>query len=121
VTAFGSLAISQCGDPACSGTAALTNQVVVFTLTANPGLEKTMNTLIQAPPFVVPVFVNGDNQNPGNGDLDTIVVITDVTGMGLTVKLVLRDQGGNTVPLTSNTLTIAPNGTSAVSLASLLP
>ena len=121
VTAFGSLTISRCTDQACAATAALTSEVVVFAVTANPGLEKTMNVFLQGPPFTFPVFVNGDNANPGNGDLDTIVVITDLTGSGLTVNLSLRDQGGNPIALTPNTVVIPANGTGAASLTKLLP
>jgi hypothetical protein len=121
VVAFGSLLISQCSNQACSATAPLTTEVVVFTVTANPGLEKTMTALLQGPPFVVPVIVNSDNVNPGSGDLNTIVVITDLTGNGLTVSLAVRDQGGNPVQLTSSTVAIPANGTAAVSLANLLP
>jgi len=121
VVAFGSLSLSRCPDQACAAPLPLTNEVVVLSVTANPGLEKTMNAFLQGPPFVVPVFVNGDNGNQGSGDLNTIVVVTDVTGGGLTLRLSLRDQAGNPVALTSSTVAIPPNGTAAVSLANLLP
>ena len=120
VTAFGSLRLSRCTNPACTTTEPLVDQVVVSAVTANPGLEKTITVFVQAPPFALPVFVNSEKGNPGNGDLDTLIVMTDVTGGGLTVSLALYDQNGALVSLIPNTVVIPANGTAAVSLANLL-
>jgi hypothetical protein len=90
-----------------------------FALIANPGLEKTVT--IQIPPYTFPVVVNADLDDQGNnGNLDTVVVLTNVSGAPLSVRLTLLDASGTAIPLTNPVLGLALDQTVAVPLTSLL-
>jgi hypothetical protein len=65
--------------------------------------------------------VNADLDDQGNhGNLDTLLVLTNVSGGPLSVRLTLLDADGTPVPLSTQLLGLAVNQTVAVSLASLL-
>jgi hypothetical protein len=90
-----------------------------FATIANPGGEKAIT--MQIPPYTFPVVVRTDLDDQGNpGNLNTLVVLTNVSGAVLTVRLTLLDAGGTPVPLTTPLLVLSLDQTVAVSLASLL-
>jgi hypothetical protein len=100
----------------------LPNRLVGIALVANPGLEKTM--VQQLPPFTVPVIVDVEFDDSSNGprilnkNLDTTVVLTNVSSTPLTVTLTLRDGDGNDIG--SVDVQIPGNGTRALSLVDAL-
>jgi hypothetical protein len=97
----------------------LPNRLVGIAVVSNPGLEKTM--VQQIPPFTVPVIVDVefDDSSTGprilNKNLETTVVLTNVSTTPLTVTLTLRDGDGNEIG--SVDVQIPGNGTRALSLA----
>lgn len=119
VTAFGSLKIDGCTDVACTGTFGLAAEFNGVSVTANSGLEKTIT--LQIPPFTFPVVVNTDTSSPGSGDLDTRLVLVNVSGSSQTIKLILRDLDGNLVALTTDHFTVDTNHTLNLLLSNLLP
>lgn len=119
VTVFGSLKIVGCTDGGCTSTFGLTTEFNGVSVVTNPGLEKTIT--LQIPPFTFPVFVNTDTSSPGNGDLDTRLILVNVSGSSQTIKLTLRDSDGNLVTLTTDHFTVDANHTFTVLLSSLLP
>jgi len=119
VSVFGSLTIAKCTDGMCTGTTGLTTEFNGLSITANSGLEKTIT--VQIPPFTFPVFVNKETESPGNGDLDTLLVLVNVSGSSQKIKLTLLDLNGNPVALTTDTFTVDANHTFTLSLSSLLP
>lgn len=119
VSVFGSLTIARCTDVACTGTTGLTTEFNGVSVTTNPGLEKTIT--FQIPPFTFPVFVNKETDSPGGGDLDTLLVLVNVSGSSQTIKLTLLDVDGNPVTLTTGIFTVDANHTLSLSLSSLLP
>jgi hypothetical protein len=96
----------------------LPNRLVGIAVVSNPGLEKTM--VQQIPPFTVPVIVDVEFEDSSNGprilnkNLDTTVVLTNVSSAPLTVTLTLRDGDGNEIG--SVNVQIPGNGTRALSL-----
>jgi hypothetical protein len=113
-TALGSLTVTN-----ANGSPLNTGDVVGLALIANPGMEKAVAP--QLPPYTVPVFVDVDTDDGDhvvNSRFDTTVLLTNTTGSPLPVLLTVRDAGG--VTLGSKTLTIAAQGTVAVTLSSLL-
>jgi hypothetical protein len=96
----------------------LPNRLVGIALVSNPGLEKNM--VQQIPPFTVPVILDvefDDSSNRPrilNKNLDTTVVLTNVSSAPLTVTLTLRDGDGNEIG--SVNVQIPGNGTRALSL-----
>lgn len=119
VTAFGSLKIDGCTDVTCTSTFGLTTQFNGVSIVANPGSEKAVTQ--QIPPFWFPVFVNKEKDSPGDGDLDTRLVLVNVSGSSQTIKLTLRDLNGNIVTLTTNVFTVDANHTLNLLLSDLLP
>jgi hypothetical protein len=119
VSVFGSLTIAKCSDVACTDTIGLTSEFNGIVLIANPGLEKTIT--FQVPPFTFPVFVNKETDSPGGGDLDTRLVLVNVSGGSQTIKLTLRDLDGNPVALTTDIFTVETNHTLNLLLSNLLP
>jgi hypothetical protein len=97
----------------------LPNRLVGIAVVSNPGLEKTM--VQQIPPFTVPVIVDVEFEDSSNGprilnkNLDTTVVLTNVSTTPLTVTLTLRDGDGNEIG--SVEVQIPGSGTRALSLA----
>ena len=114
VTAQGTIAI-------IAATGALTDQVVVTTLLANSGLEKTVVQQAPLPGalFVLPFFVDKDRDTPNPGDLDTTVVIANTTAASVSVIVTVRDPDG-TVLATSPTITIPARGMRSLQLSGLL-
>ena len=96
----------------------LPNRLVGIAVVSNPGLEKTM--VQQIPPFTVPVILDVEFDDSSNGprilnkNLDTSVVLTNVSTTPLTVTLTLRDGDGNEIG--SVDVQIPGNGTRALSL-----
>lgn len=119
VSAFGSLTIAKCTDVACTGTTGLTTEFNGIAVTANRGLEKIIT--FQIPPFTFPVFVNKEKDDPGDSDLDTILVLVNVSGSSQEIKLTLRDVDGNPVTLTTGIFTVDANHTLNLFLSNLLP
>ena len=113
-TAFGSVQIT--GAPAL---VVSPPSLVGFMVLANPGHEKTISVPI--PPYTFPVAVNTNTDDPGNdNNLDTLVVVTNVSGAAVVLTFTVRDANGMT--LTTVTFpSLANNNTLAVSIASLLP
>jgi hypothetical protein len=97
----------------------LPNRLVGIAVVSNPGLEKTM--VQQIPPFTVPVILDVEFDDSSNGprilnkNLDTNVVLTNVSTTPLTATLTLRDGDGNEIG--SVDVQIPGNGTRALSLA----
>lgn len=97
----------------------LPNRLVGIVVVSNPGLEKTM--VQQIPPFTVPVIIDVEFEDSSNGprilnkNLDTTVVLTNVSTTPLTVTLTLRDGDGKEIG--SVEVQIPGNGTRALSLA----
>ncbi len=114
-TAFGSLTLT--GSPTLVTSPPT---LVGFAVIANPGLEKTIT--VQIPPYTFPVAVNTNTDDKENdNNLDTLVVLTNVSAGSETVVFTLRDPSGTPITLTPNTFVVAANNTLAVSVASLLP
>ena len=118
-TVLGSVTITKVGAPA------LTTELVGFAVIANPGLEKAITQ--QLPPFTLPVFVDGDQDDSGgtgkkpflNRRFDTTLVLTNTSGAELVIRITLREADGD--PLgTAETRTIPPNGTIMVLLSDLV-
>lgn len=119
VSVFGSLLIERCTNGACTITEGLTTQFNGLAFLANPGLEKTIAS--QIPPFWFPLFVNTDTDSPGGGDLDTTLILVNVSGSSQTIKLTLRDSDGNTIALTTDVFTVGANHTLSLFVSDLLP
>lgn len=120
VTVFGSLAIAKCTDVACTGTTGLATEFNGVAVTANPGLEKTIT--FQVPPCTFPVFVNKETDDSSDsGNLDTLLILVNVSGGSQTIKLTLRDSAGNPVTLTTDVFTVDANHTLSLFLSNLLP
>jgi hypothetical protein len=115
VAAGGSVAIA-------GGSGPLTNQLVATVLTSNRGLEKTIvqQLPLPGPIYVAPFFVNEDKNNPEQGDLLTLLILTNTTGASLPITLTLRDLEGN-VLATSTPPSLAAHETRVIPLADLLP
>ena len=115
-TVVGSLTIGNGQD--------LQGKIVGVAVTSNPGLEKTI--VQPLPPLAVPVVLDLDvDDSPGrpNGprilrNLDTFVLLTNVTDVPLAVVLQLR--GGDGQVLGSGTVEIPGRGTRGVSLVDVL-
>lgn len=109
------------GSVTITGAGPLTNQLVVTAVTANPGLEKsiTQQLPLPGPLFVLPFFVNKETNNPGQGDLETVLFLTNTTSSALAVTLTVRDADGNI--LATSTSSIPANGTRTILLSDLLP
>lgn len=114
VTAGGSVAIA-------GGSGPLINQLVATVINANRGLEKTIvqQLPLPGPIYVAPFFVNGDKDKPEQGDLITLVILTNTTGATLPITLTLRDLEGNV--LATSTPSLAGHETRVIELADLLP
>ncbi len=119
VSVFGSLLIDRCTNEACTTTEGLTTQFNGVVVIANPGLEKTIT--FQIPPFWFPVFVNKETDSPGGGDLETRLVLVNVSGDFQKIKLTLRDLDGNIVALTTDIFTVDAAHTLNLLLSNLLP
>lgn len=117
VAAGGSLSITQ----GTLGSSPLTTQLVVTALTANPGLEKTITQQLPLPGplFVLPFFVNEDKDSPKQGDIDTILMLTNTTGGPLSLTLMLRALDGNI--LATSGVHLDPFETKVFPLSDLLP
>ena len=115
VSAGGSLIITNDGGPL------LTTQLVAIVLTANPGLEKTITQQLPLPGplFVAPFFVNQDNVNPQQGDMNTRLVLTNTTGAPLSLTLTLRSLDGSLI--TTANPHLGAFETQVVVLSDLLP
>jgi hypothetical protein len=116
VTAAGSLIFTREGGPA------LVNELVVTTVMANPGLEKTVEQQLPLPGpiYVVPFFVNGEKSNPGQGDLDTLVTLTNTTGSPLSVRLTVRGADGNELSGSPSIMNLGPHETILFRLSDVL-
>jgi hypothetical protein len=96
----------------------LPSRLVGIALVSNPGLEKNM--VQQIPPFTVPVILDVEFEDSSNRprilnkNLDTTVVLTNVSTTPLTVTLTLRDGDGNQIGNVD--VEIPGNGTRALSL-----
>ena len=115
ITAQGSVTIT-------GGTGPLTTQLVVTAVTANPGLEKsiTQQLPLPGPLFVLPFFVDKEKDSPRQGDLETVLFLTNTTGAVLVVTLTLRDADGE-ILATSTPPSIPAHGTRTILLSDLLP
>lgn len=116
VTAAGSLIFTRENGPA------LINELVVTTVMANPGLEKTVAQQLPLPGaiYVVPFFVNQEKNNPGQGDLDTFVTMTNTTGSPLSIRLTLRGADGNELAGSPSIMNLGPHETILFTLSGLL-
>jgi hypothetical protein len=114
VTAGGSLTIAGASGP-------LTNQLVAVVITSNRGLEKTISHQLPLPGpiYVAPFFVNEDKGKPEQGDLVTVLVLTNTTAAALPLTLTLRDLDGDV--LATSTPTLTPHETRVIQLGDLLP
>ena len=114
VAAGGSVTISSSGP--------LTNQLVATVLTANRGLEKTIvqQLPLPGPVYVAPFFVNEDKDKPEQGDLVTVLIVTNTTNAALSITLTLRDLDGN-VLVASTPASLAAHETRVIQLGELLP
>ncbi len=122
-TFLGSVTITCTPSPCAAGA------IVGFAVTANPGLEKTITQPL--PPFAgavtVPVITDSDEDSTGGGprilrrNLDTVLVLTNTTGSGLTVQLTVRDADGGDPPVGTGSVLIPAGGTRAVLLSTLVP
>ena len=115
VTAQGTITVT-------AGSGTLTDQLVVTTLLANPGLEKTIvqQAPLPGPLFVLPFFVDKEVDNPRPNDLDTTIVLGNTTNAALAVIVTVRDSDG-VVLATSPTINIPARGMRNVQLSTLLP
>ena len=113
ITAGGSLSIAGASAP-------LTNQLVAVVITSNRGLEKTISHQLPLPGpiYVAPFFVNADKNKPEQGDLVTLLVLTNTTAAALPLTLTLRDLDGDV--LATSPQTLAPHETRVIELADLL-
>jgi hypothetical protein len=114
VTGGGSLTITK-----ASG--ALTTELVVTAVLTNPGLEKTVTQQLPLPGplYVLPFAVNQDKSNPQQGDLDTILLLTNTTGSSLSIILTLRALDGTV--LATSPQTLSANQTLVLFISDLLP
>lgn len=98
------------------------NELVVATVMANPGLEKTVAQQLPLPGaiYVVPFFVNQEKNNPGQGDLDTFVTMTNTTGSPLSIRLTLRGADGNELAGSPSIMNLGPHETILFTLSGLL-
>ena len=114
VTGGGSLTITK-----ASG--ALTTELVVTAVLTNPGLEKTVTQQLPLPGplYVLPFVVNEDKSNPQQGDLDTILLLTNTTGSSLSILLTLRALDGTV--LATSPQTLSANQTLVLFISDLLP
>jgi hypothetical protein len=114
VTGGGSLTITK-----ASG--ALTTELVVTAVLTNPGLEKTVSQQLPLPGplYVLPFAVNQDKSNPQQGDLDTILLLTNTTGSSLSIILTLRALDGTVLAVSPQTL--SANQTLVLFISDLLP
>ncbi len=113
VVTFGSLTITMSDDTALAPT-----DLVGAAIIANPGLEKTIT--LQIPPFTFPIAVDTDTNNSGPNNLDTIIVVTNISGDTLEIKLNARNAAGDPIALTPNTFTLDADATIAIRLSTLL-
>jgi hypothetical protein len=114
VVAGGSVAIAAVPGP-------LTDQVVATLITTNRGLAKNIvqNLPLAGPIYVAPFFVNEDKENPGQGDLFTVLILTNTTNAALSLSLTLRGLDGSV--LAAEPVNLGPNETKLIELADLLP
>jgi hypothetical protein len=63
--------------------------------------------------------VNEDKENPGQGDLFTVLVLTNTTNAALSLSLTLRGLDGSV--LAAEPVNLGPNETKLIELADLLP
>lgn len=120
VTVFGSLTIVNCSNPpSCTSTAALTNEFVGTSVTANSGPKNPIS--LQIPPFTFPVFVKKDKDKPDDSDFDTILALVNISGSSQTLKLTLFDLNGTPQTLVPDTFTVGINHTLVITLSDLIP
>jgi hypothetical protein len=114
VTGGGSLTITK-----ASG--ALTTELVVTAVLTNPGLEKTVTQQLPLPGplYVLPFAVNQDKSNPQQGDLDTILLLTNTTASSLSIILTFRALDGTV--LATSPQTLSANQTLVLFISDLLP
>ena len=114
VAVGGSLTITQAAGP-------LTTQLVGLSVTSNRGLEKVVTQQLPLPGalFVVPFFVNKDKDHDDNGDLDTILVLTNTTGAPLDLILTLRALDGSVLTASTQS-TLGAHETRAIVISDLL-
>ncbi len=88
----------------------------------NPGFEKTIT--VPVPPFTAPVFVDVDKDDMSgqvvNSRFDTTVVLTNTTGMPLSLTLTVLDASGTTT-LATKMVSLAAHATTAINVSALLP
>jgi hypothetical protein len=115
VSAGGSITIA-------GGSGPLTNQLVAVVFNANRGLEKTIvqQLPLPGPIYVAPFFVNEDKDKPEQGDLITLVILTNTTAAPLQITLTLRALDGDLLA-PSTPLSLAAHETRVIHLADLLP
>jgi hypothetical protein len=116
VTAGGSITITK-GDGS-----PLAGELVVTLVTLNPGIEKTIAQQypLPGPIYVGPFFVNQDNGNPQNGDLDTFFAMVNLTGAALSIKITIRMPDGDEFPQSPVILMLQPHETRFAFLSDLL-
>ncbi len=103
-------------------TGATADQLVGVVVDHNPGFEKTIT--LHIPPFTVPIFLDEDKEEDMGGQVvtsrfDTTVVLTNTTGMPLSLTLTVRDAGG--MVLATTTKTLGANATIMINLSTLVP
>ena len=99
----------------------MTTQLVVLSVTSNPGLEKVLTQQLPLPGalFVVPVFVNKDKNHLDDGDLDTILALTNTTGASLDLILTLRALDGSVLTVSTQS-TLGAHETRVIVISDLL-
>jgi len=111
-TVLGSLTITGAGP----------TDLVGVVITHNPGFEKTISQ--QIPPFIVPIFVDGDTDDMTgqvvNSRFETTVILTNTTGGTLNLTLTILDAGG-TNTLATSMISLPPHATTAIDLSGPLP
>ena len=114
VAVGGSLTIIQAAGP-------LTTQLVVLSVTSNRGLEKVVTQQLPLPGalFVVPFFVNKDKSHDDDGDLDTLLTLTNTTGAPLDLILTLRGLDGSVLTV-STPSTLSAHETRVIVISDLL-
>lgn len=117
VTGAGSMTFTR-GDDSPSP---LMDELVVTTVTSNPGLEKTIvQGPLAGPNYTLPYFVDTEKNGPGKGDLDAVVVMTNRTANDLSIKLILRDADGDELDGSPHTFNLHPYATVLVTLSTLI-
>ena len=109
IEAAGGIFIDKCASisgTTCVTPGALTNELVVTAVMANPGLEKTITQQLPLPGplYVLPFIVDEDKDNPKPGDFDTILGLTNTTNATLNIRLTVRKTDGTTLATILRTL-----------------